>query len=177
LGDGHIAALRGSTYVLRLTLDAAYPRIAAEAMLAIRRILPSRNPRVGRCRDVSAFRVECNSRWWPDLMPQHGPGRKHTRRITLEPWQLLITETHPHELLRGLIQSDGCRYVARQRKGSRTYDYARYAFSNRSPDIRQIFCAHADLLGIAWTQCNDHQIQVARRGAVATLDEFVGPKR
>jgi hypothetical protein len=176
LGDGHIASLRGSTYILRVTLDAAYPRIAAEAMLAIRRVLPTRNPRVGRMRDVRAFRVECNSRWWPDLLPQHGPGRKHKRKIALEPWQLLITRTHPHELLRGLIQSDGCRYIANQRQGPRTYSYPRYAFANRSQDIQRIFCDHADLLGIAWTQASANQIQIARRDAVSTLDAFVGPK-
>ena len=177
LGDGHIASLRGSTFILRVTLDAAYPRIAAEAMLAIRRVLPARNPRVGRVRNVRAYRVECNSRWWPDLLPQHGAGRKHTRRIALQPWQQLITEIHPHELLRGLIHSDGCRYVAHQRQGSRTYSYTRYAFSNRSRDIQRIFCDHADLLGIAWTQPGEKQIQIARREAVAILDEFVGPKR
>jgi hypothetical protein len=177
LGDGHIAALRSSTYVLRLTLDAAYPRIAAEALVAIRRLLPSRNPRVGRAREKRMFRVECNSRWWPTLLPQHGPGRKHTRPIILERWQQLITEIHPHELLRGLIHSDG-RFVARQRKpdGSH-YEYVRYAFSNRSEDIKQIFCDHADLLGIAWTRPSDRDIQVARRASVAILEEFVGPKR
>ncbi|HEX4735584.1 MAG TPA: helix-turn-helix domain-containing protein [Thermoleophilaceae bacterium] len=177
LGDGHIAAVRGSTYVLRLALDAAYPRIAAEALAAIHRLLPTRNPRVGRARDVKMFRVECNSRWWPDLLPQHGPGRKHERPIILEPWQRLITETHPHELLRGLIHSDGCRYVANQRDGARTYRYVRYMFSNRSEDILQIFCDHADLLGVRWTRPNFKEVQMARRDSVAVLERFIGPKR
>jgi hypothetical protein len=177
LGDGHLAAQRGSTYTLRITLDAAHPRIAAEAMIAIVRLMPSRNPRVGRAREVRALKVECGSRWWPTLLPQHGPGRKHSRPIRLEPWQRLITELHPHELLRGLIHSDGCRYVARQRGSGRTYEYVRYAFSNRSEDIKQIFCDHADLLGVAWTRPSDVMIQVARRDAVAILDEFIGPKR
>lgn len=27
------------------------------------------------------------SRHWPWLFPQHGPGRKHLRKIELQPWQ------------------------------------------------------------------------------------------
>jgi hypothetical protein len=53
----------------------------------------------------------------------------------------------------------------------------RYGFSNRSNDIKAIFCEHLDLLGIAWTRPNDKDIAVATRAGVAALDEFVGPKR
>jgi hypothetical protein len=27
--------------------------------------------------------------------PQHGPGKKHKRRIELEPWQRIIVSQHP----------------------------------------------------------------------------------
>jgi hypothetical protein len=47
----------------------------------------------------------------------------------------------------------------------------------RSDDIKQIFCRHLDLLGIAWTKPNDKSIAIARRREVAKLDAFVGPKR
>jgi hypothetical protein len=52
----------------------------------------------------------------------------------------------------------------------------RYMFSNRSRDIHAIFCEHLDQLGIAWRWSNDHTISIARRDAVARLDEFVGMK-
>jgi hypothetical protein len=55
--------------------------------------------------------------------------------------------------------------------------YSRYSFSNRSDDIRGIFCEHLDLLGIGWTQPNAFQIAIDRRAEVAKLDAFVGPKR
>jgi hypothetical protein len=33
--------------------------------------------------------LDVSSYWkhWPCLFPQHGPGRKHERRIALVPWQ------------------------------------------------------------------------------------------
>ncbi|HET6831257.1 MAG TPA: hypothetical protein VFH44_07905 [Solirubrobacterales bacterium] len=57
------------------------------------------------------------------------------------------------------------------------YEYPRYFFSNRSADIKQIFCEHCDLLGIRWTQSNPRYVSVSHRDSVAALDEFVGPKR
>jgi hypothetical protein len=110
------------------------------------------------------------------LFPQHGPGRKHERRIVLTRWQRDITAAHPRELVRGLIHSDGCRFVANQRVGGRTYRYTRYSFSNRSEDIKAIFCEHLDLLGIRWTRPNRCDIAIDRRSEVAKLDSFVGPK-
>jgi len=110
------------------------------------------------------------------LFPQHGPGRKHERRIVMTRWQRDITAAHPRELLRGLIHSDGCRFVANQRVGRKTYRYTRYSFSNRSEDIKAIFCEHLDLLGIRWTRPNRCDIAIDRRSEVAKLDSFVGPK-
>lgn len=48
--------------------------------------------------------------------------------------------------------------------------------SNRSDDIKRIFCDACDLLGIEWRVMNRWDISVARRASVARLDEFVGPK-
>ena len=111
------------------------------------------------------------------MFPQHGSGAKHERPIVLEHWQRAITFEYPEALIRGLIQSDGCRFVARQRSQGGVRAYPRYAFSNRSGDILGIFCDHLDLLEIDWTQSNWYAIQIARRDAVAKLDKFVGPKR
>jgi len=57
------------------------------------------------------------------------------------------------------------------------YEYPRYFFSNRSADIKQIFCEHCELLGIRWTQPNHRNISVSHRRSVAKLDAFIGPKR
>ena len=120
--------------------------------------------------------MSAHSILWPQLLPQHGPGRKHTRPIHLVPWQLEITRAEPHSLVRGLIHSDGSRYIAVVRRRGRTYRYARYSFANRSDDIKAIFCEHLDRLGIRWTRPNDKDIAVARKADVALMDAFIGAK-
>ncbi|MGI8537601.1 MAG: hypothetical protein ACR2K2_14215 [Mycobacteriales bacterium] len=56
------------------------------------------------------------------------------------------------------------------------YRYPRYEFTNKSDDIRGICGEALDLLGIAWRPNGPWRISVARRAAVAALDEHVGPK-
>jgi hypothetical protein len=78
---------------------------------------------------------------WTCLFPQCGPGAKHTRPILLRPWQeKLALVDHPEQFVRGLIHSDGWRgnNPVRGASGKR-YVYTRYQFSNRSPDIRDLF--------------------------------------
>jgi hypothetical protein len=124
-------------------------------------------------------RLPAASYWkhWPCLFPQHGPGRKHERRIALVPWQQQLVDAHPKQLVRGLIHSDGSRHINRIKHPKRTYEYARYEFTNRSDDIRRIFCAACDQIGAQWRVMNRESISVARRASVARLDEFIGPKR
>ena len=119
---------------------------------------------------------------WPAALPQHGPGKKHLRRIALCAWQISLARRHPQRLLRGLIHSDGARVVNRFRTvlpSGRVarYEYVRYFFTNYSRDIRAIFCDHCDLVGVGWTQSSYKNISVARRESVARLDSFIGPKR
>jgi hypothetical protein len=177
LGDGHIVHHRRGVYRLTITLDARYPGIVAECREAIQAVMPA--GRVGlhfRHGGTCAW-VTNSSKQWPCLFPQHGPGKKHERRIELSDWQLSLVERQPRQLLRGLIHSDGWRGTNRVRHGDETYEYSRYNFSNRSDDIRRIFSDACDLLGIEWRVMNWwEEISVARRASVARLDEFVGPK-
>jgi hypothetical protein len=50
------------------------------------KVLPNKVSRVTKagegCTEVSAY-----SKHWPCLFPQHGPGRKHERKIELTVWQ------------------------------------------------------------------------------------------
>jgi hypothetical protein len=170
LGDGHVVRVR-RTYLLRIFFDAKYPRLIAAGVRTVRAVAPEQR--------VSAFRrvpsncvvVRCYWNAWPQLLPQHGPGRKHERPIRLASWQRRITCAHPEEFVRGLLDSDGCRFVNPVRHGERRYAYPRYLFTNASADIRALFCEHLDLLGIAWRQAGERNISIARREAVA------GPKR
>ncbi len=112
----------------------------------------------------------------PCLLPQHGPGKKHERLIELTDWQQRVVNAHAKQFLRGLIHSDGCRFINRIRHGNKVYEYPRYNFTNRSDDIRRIFCDTCDLLGVEWRVMNAMNISVAKRASVARLDEFIGPK-
>lgn len=98
-------------------------------------------------------------------------------RRELVPWQAEITTAYPRQFVRGLLHTDGSRYVARQRSRGKLYCLPRYSFSNRSADIRRLFSEHMALLGIPARRASRWNIEIARREAVAALDEFVGPKR
>jgi hypothetical protein len=116
------------------------------------------------------------SKHWPSLFPQHGAGRKHLRRIELADWQHGMVENHRGRFLRGLIHSDGCRIIARERQAGRVRDAPRYVFSNRSEDIKRLFCESCDALGIRWTRPNGKEVAIYRLASVAQMDQFVGPK-
>ena len=176
LGDGCISAAQRGVFRLRITLDSKYPGIVRECAHAMSRVLPSSRVGVLRHKHQNSVEVGSYSRAWPCLFPQHGPGKKHDRRIELCPWQVEIAERRPKSLLRGLIHSDGCHSVNTIRHPKKTYVYPRYLFSNRSDDIRMIFCTACDRVGIEWRRMNATDISIARRDSIATMDEFVGPK-
>ena len=169
LGDGSISRNR-RVWRLRITLDKKYPTIINRCRQAIEVLMPGQRTgvvqRVG-CVDVSLF-----SKHWPCLLPQHGPGMKHTRRIALEPWQQTLVDQATEEFVLGLIHSDGCRVVANDR-GVRSI---RYHFSNRSEDILGLFTAALDALEIPWTRSTKYIVSIYRKAAVARLDAFAGPK-
>jgi hypothetical protein len=173
LGDGCISAHRREVYRLRIVLDMRYPGILDECEAAVRAVMPAskvlRQRRETKCIEISSY-----SKAWPCLFPQHGPGRKHERRIELTQWQLAHVSRNPGLLLRGLIHSDGCRFTNTGRGGWR---HPRYSFSNVSDDIKKIFCNTCDLLGLHWTVAPPKTVYVSRKDDVALLDEFVGSKR
>ncbi|MGW1254294.1 transcriptional regulator [Streptomyces sp. NPDC002513] len=178
LGDGCISPHRRDVYFLRVVLDRAWPGIIDACEEAMRAVRPSNSVfRVGRQGCVA---VSSSSKHWPCLFPQHGPGKKHERRIVLEPWQQDIVDAHPWDFIRGLIHSDGCRtinWTTRLVRGERRrYEYPRYFFTNLSRDIVQLFTDTLDRLGVEWTLANARNVSVARKASVALLDAHVGPK-
>jgi hypothetical protein len=177
LGDGHIVECPKRVYRLTIAMDAQYPEIIGECSRAVAMLVPGAAPRLQLQKNSRCVFVIKYSRSWPCLFPQHGPGRKHERPIVLSSWQQTLVTTAPEAFLRGLIHSDGCRFINPIRHGEKLYEYPRYNFSNASADIRQLFCDACDLLGIEWRVMNARNISVARRASVARLDEFVGPKR
>ena len=53
----------------------------------------------------------------------------------------------------------------------------RYHFSNKSEDIKALYCESLDALGVRWTRPCAKQIAVYRKASDAILDQFIGPKR
>jgi len=122
--------------------------------------------------EPSHVEISAYSKSWPCLFPQHGPGRKHLRTIRLVDWQTSLLRRYPETLLRGLIHSDGSRFVNTGRGGWRC---PRYVFNNESDDIRRIFCDACDVLELRYTFA-PRAVYVSRKADVARLDEFIGPK-
>jgi hypothetical protein len=177
LGDGWLSSHRGKGHRLRVALDARYPRIVSEVVDAMQRQMPGHSVDARLHSTDNCVIVGCYGKKWFSLLPQHGPGPKHTRSIRLEPWQKTCTARYPEAFVRGLLQTDGSRYTARVRAHGKIYSYTRYSFSNRSEDIKALLCEHLDLLGVRWTRPNEWQIAIARQSSVALVDQFVGPKR
>ena len=173
LGDGCISQGHRRVYRLRIACCDDYPQVMDEVHEAMAAVMPQ--SKVGRTRAVGCTEIGSSSKHWPCLIPQHGPGVKHTRPIVLEAWQEAIVAVETKAFVRGLIQSDGSRCMNRVQGGA--YEYPRYFFSNRSLDIQRLYCDALDRLGIEWRANGPWSISVARRDSVAALDEFVGPKR
>jgi len=180
LGDGCLSQMP-RTWTMRISMDAAYPDLIEQAVMATQ--LVAINSRV-TTRNVTGSEcvvVGCCWKGWPDAIPQHGPGHKHTRPIVLAPWQQEIVDRHPWPFLRGLLHSDGCRTINRfstKLPSGRVanHEYPRWFFSNLSDDIRELFCRTCEAVGVRWTQSNPRNISVSHRDSVAKLDEFVGLK-
>jgi hypothetical protein len=156
----------------------AWPGVQQEVREAIAAVMPSTS--VGVVQRTGCVAVKSFTKHWLCLFPQHGAGKKHTRPIVLEPWQQEIVDARPGPFLRGLFHSDGCRitnWTTREVRGERRrYEYPRYFFSNESTDILGLCSAALHRLGVAHRFPRWNTISVARREAVAALDEVVGPK-
>ncbi|MFI5734708.1 hypothetical protein ACIA49_31635 [Kribbella sp. NPDC051587] len=163
-------------FTLQIANDAKYADLNREIVETIVRVKPTASP-VPRSRP-GAIMTEARWKHWPCVFPQHGPGRKHLRKIELVDWQLEIVAEYPEQLLRGLFHSDGCRILNWASKPGRDkrYEYVRYQFANESDDIRKILTDALDVLGIPWRQPRRNVIAVSRKEGVERLDTFVGPK-
>lgn len=181
LGDGTISTHRRGVHRLRIFLDMKYPAIVEECGAAMAAVMPTSAVKP-YLTSSNCFQVSSYSKSWPCLFPQHGPGMKYTRRIWLSKWQQQLAARWPDALLRGMIQSDGCRFV--NNRGHRdSWSAPRYVFGNMSTDVTSIFCTACDLLGLHWTaafpsnEARTVAIYVSRKADVARMDEFIGPKR
>ncbi|WP_405494095.1 transcriptional regulator [Streptomyces sp. NBC_00096] len=179
LGDGYISQPPGHRVPsLRITCDDKWPGLMDSAEQSMRQVFPFN--RVCRARKAGCHDVKVYSKHLTCLFPQHGPGKKHERRITLEDWQQAIVDAHPWEFLRGLIHSDGCRVTNWTVRNGKRYEYPRYFFTNKSDDIRKLCTDTLAKVGVQWTVlargCDPFNVSIARKASVALMDEHIGPK-
>jgi hypothetical protein len=171
LGDGCISDA-GRSFRLRISLDARHPGVIADARAVLRRGFPANRVGEVRADEGSTVILSVYSAHMPCLLPQHGPGPKHRRRIELEPWQEAAIAACPYDFLRGCIWSDGCTFI----NHTGPYAYLTYDFCNYSDDIRGIFRHACDLAGIEY-RMNADRVRINRRGSVQRLHSRIGTKR
>ncbi|WP_189455074.1 helix-turn-helix domain-containing protein [Streptomyces abikoensis] len=183
LGDGHIVQYsQHRVPSLMITCGDTWPGLMDACHTAMEAVFPDNS--VCRVRRIGCHNVKVYSKHLWCMFPQHGPGKKHERRIELEAWQQSIVDTHPWEFLRGLIHSDGCRitnWTTRIVGGvPKRYEYPRYVFANKSDDIRQLYCDTLTQVGVEWTVLargsDPFNVSVARKDSVALMDAHIGPK-
>jgi hypothetical protein len=174
LGDGMLSRGRRNVWRLRISLDVKYPGIIERAKAAISEVA---NRRPGGVARLGCIEVYSYWKHWNCLFPQHGPGPKHERDVSLAPWQWRLVSRYPDEFLAGLIHSDGCRVTNRVKGPTREYEYPRYFFSNRSPAIRAMFVSACALVAVECRRDGTQVLSVARGDSVAILDRLIGPKR
>jgi len=170
LGDGCVSRM-GRVYRLRLALDARYPHIIEETTSLLVRSFPHSS--IGAIReDRGATRtLSVYSLHLPCLFPQHGPGKKHHRRLTLETWQERLVERAPWAFLRGCIRSDGSTFI----NTTGRYRYLTYDFCNYSEDIRGMFTWACELVDLRYRAAGK-RVRINRRESVERLVEHVGIK-
>jgi hypothetical protein len=170
LGDGHITEMP-RTEKLRLSLDARYPGIVADSEALLRRGFPENRVNRVRADRGATVVLYVHHGHLSCLFPQHGPGKKHLRRILLEPWQRELVAQAPWPLVRGFIRSDGCAFINRTGR----YEYLSYQFANLSDDILDLFTRTCESLGLR-PRRTARSVRLNRREDVARLVEQIGLK-
>jgi len=106
------------------------------------------------------------------IFPYLGGGRKDTRSIKLQEWQLPIINWV--ELLKGLMMSDGCYHYRASRNSYH------YEFSNKSRDIIDIAATALNKLGIHHSISfigSIYRIKIDRVHDVTKLHSMIGDKK
>jgi hypothetical protein len=170
LGDGCISQL-GRTCSLRISLDAKYPGIIREADELLRAVFPGHSVARVRADGGATAVVQVCSTHLPCLFPQHGPGRKHERSISLEAWQQECVDAAPWRFLLGCFRSDGCAFINRTGR----YAYLSYDFHNLSSGILDLYCATCDSVGVEYRRYA-RNVRIYRRPSVARFEAAVGRK-
>ena len=170
LGDGYINLQnpKYNVYRLRITCDSKYPNLIQDVRATLTAVFNNKT-NIVKHKDAVCCDVYTYSQQIPAMFPQHGVGHKHSRHIILENWQKQIITKNPKPFIKGLIQTDGCRYVQTIKLKNGLKQYTKYNFTNTSTDIINIFKWACDLIGLHYT--------VHSRPTVGPTGEFTGTTR
>jgi hypothetical protein len=174
LGDGCISDLR-RTQRLRIALDTKYPGIIESARSLLDRCFPENPVDVIPYHDGACVNVSVYSSHLGCVLPQHGPGKKHERRIVLEAWQQGIIDGDPWAFIRACIWTDGCAFINR----TGPYEYLSYDFNNRSKDIVDLLARACVRVGVRYRLTGTERrwsVRINRRASVALMQKHVGTK-
>jgi hypothetical protein len=171
LGDGYVCRA-GRTFRLRLSLDTRYAGVIGDARSVLDRGFAANRVGETRADRGSTTVLSVYNSHLPCLLPQHGPGLKHRRRIQLEPWQDAAVKAAPYEFIKGCVWSDGCTFVNRTGR----YEYLTVDFCNSSEDIRGLFAGACCCVGLDY-RMNADRVRINRRASVERLVARIGTKR
>jgi hypothetical protein len=145
LGDGYISTYKTfRAPKLCFSNDKKYIKNTQEWVEKLQILFPDNKVNIYPKRNGNCYMIQVYSKKILDLFPQHGIGKKHTRKIRLKTWQNNIVKKYPEEFIRGCIQSDGSIYE----QTIKNYKYKNYCFVNKSKDITMLFILALSLKGI-----------------------------
>lgn len=148
LGDGYInlSNEKYAVYALRITQDAKYTSMIEEHRTALTTVFGNKTCVVKHGKNAKNIMIY--SKKIPRLFPQIGKGLKHSRDVSLIDWQREIVNKFPDQFIRGLIQTDGCRYIAKYVSSDKNASQVRYSFTNTSVHIVEELMKVCSLLGL-----------------------------
>jgi hypothetical protein len=92
LGDGTVAQWSRNGWELRLYCDQRYAEVMDEIRAAAILTFPDASPTTFVSRTAGSAVVRISHPGVAQAFPQHGPGRKHLRRIALTDWQIELCQ-------------------------------------------------------------------------------------
>lgn len=132
LGDGHISKLP-RTYRLRIFCNRKYQDIIDRNKHSLQTLFNTNKINILQQLHTQCDEVIVHNKHLDKFFPQHGVGKKHNRDIILLDWQEKIVGDNAEYFIKGLLDSDGCRY--KQTNVDRMY----WQFTNKSLDIINIY--------------------------------------
>jgi len=179
LGDGclqHDKKKKTRSYTLFISNQANFHKMNQQISKSLEVLFQKKVVRIYKRKNSNCLNIKLTAVNLNLLFP-HGEGKKHERKIVLEDWQLNLIEKFPKEFIKGMLESDGCRFQARKICST----YYVYKFDNKSCDLHEILQRIAKILNLHFTFTSSkgnkiHTTSFYKKEDVLFLDSFIGVK-